>query len=286
MNIAEEIKARIGNDVEVEKMTVTKNNGVVLNGYCIRKKDSSVAPNIYYDESMTDEEIIDHVVSTYKDNANLHPDNLNDPIQDAFGSAESIYANVFPALINRCKNVDLLNDVIHRPFLDMEIIYKVRIFINGTYGIGSVTIKNEHAKHFNLDLDTLHENALRNMSSESEVTGMFDTLKKLGSIPDFVPAPDEEQMYIATNSNRINGASVIMLDDVMQELHSKLKSNEIIILPSSIHEVISLSADSADLDNDNLKAMVNEVNTTSVSNKEVLSDSIYIHNINGEWRVA
>lgn len=259
-----------------------------MNGYCIRKTGDAIAPNIYYDENMSEDEIVDHVAKVYAKHGD-GPDLNVQVVNDIFGSAEAIYDKVFPVLVNRDKNAEYLEDVVHRSFLDMEVIYKVKVFESESAGIGTVTIKNEHAEHFGMDLDKLHESAMKNLCGSGRVIGMYEMLMEMNpnlNEMGIVEPPEEEQMYIATNDTKINGASVIMLDDVLQKLHERLNSEDIVVLPSSIHEVIGVPLNVNDMDEDMLKSMVRDVNVTQVADEEVLSDSIYIHNVSGEWKVV
>lgn len=285
-NVAEMIKARIGEDVEVEQISIRKNNDIVRNGFCIKNNNIGCFPNIYYDESMTDEQIVEHVVDMYNNHNVNNATDLGEKAKELFLSAERIYENVVPALVNRNQNTEYLRNVVHKPFLDMEIIYKVRIKDTGIEDvIASVVITNDHMEHIGLDIDRLHESALKNIKDTGRIMSMFETLLCLGMPVDSCFVPKDESMYVISNVERSNGASAILNPDTMSELHRKLDSNDIIILPSSIHEVIGIPINDL-INEDYLKDMVNEVNTTQVPDEEILSYSIYIHNVNDGWRVV
>ena len=59
----------------------------------------------------------------------------------------------------------------------------------------------------------------------------------------------------------------------------KHQTEQLIILPSSIHEVLLIpySEEMAEMD---FQGMVREVNETSLSEEEILSDSVYIYDGN------
>lgn len=282
-NVAEMIKARIGEDVEVEQVSIRKNNDVVRNGFCIKSIGSTCAPNIYYDESMTDEQIVEHVVDVYNDQKANDTTDLSEKAKELFSSAEKIYENVVPALVNRQQNTEYLKNVVHKSFLDMEIIYKVGLRDIGN-ALAFVVITNDHVENIGLDIDRLHESALRNIKDTGRIMGMIETLLDLGMPVESCFIPKDESIYIISNADRSNGASAVLNPDTMSELHKKLDSNDIIILPSSIHEMIGIPVNS--MDEDYLKDMVREVNTMQVPEEEVLSYSVYLHNINDGWRVV
>lgn len=81
------------------------------------------------------------------------------------------------------------------------------------------------------------------------------------------------EMYVMTNKTRINGASCIFYDGVLEHFADSIDS-DVYILPSSVHEVILLPK-SKGFDKEILKKMVREVNIEGVSADEVLSNNIY-----------
>ena len=84
---------------------------------------------------------------------------------------------------------------------------------------------------------------------------------------------DGVRMYVLTNKAKINGASAMLYSDKIRELADSLQS-DLIILPSSVHEVLLLPDDHKQK-YDFYRQMVEEVNTTQVEPEEVLSYSLY-----------
>ena len=105
-----------------------------------------------------------------------------------------------------------------------------------------------------------------------------EILKELmGDMPAPTPLPDAENiMWVLANKCGINDAVAIYYGDKLKEIADKLDS-DIIILPSSIHEVIILKSNGMAYDPDALKSMVQEVNGNEVSPEERLSDSVYLY---------
>lgn len=100
--------------------------------------------------------------------------------------------------------------------------------------------------------------------TEEEIEGMKNYL-------DLV-SPDEF-MYVLTNKSKHLGASAIIYDDVLNEAAKILKTEKIIILPSSIHEVIAIPYSE---DKERFIEMVKEVNGTEVDPKDRLTDAILV----------
>lgn len=82
-------------------------------------------------------------------------------------------------------------------------------------------------------------------------------------------------MFVLSNERKINGASIILYNEQLAELSDKL-SDDLLIMPSSIHEVLAVPASS--MDAIDLKQMVREANDTEVSEQEILGYSVYRYN--------
>ena len=89
--------------------------------------------------------------------------------------------------------------------------------------------------------------------------------------------PLEQEMWVITNDRGINGAASILYTDVLSNLADKLDS-DLYILPSSVHEVITVSSKSSvSKDVDDLAQMVHEINMTQVELDERLSNQVYFY---------
>lgn len=85
---------------------------------------------------------------------------------------------------------------------------------------------------------------------------------------------DTSDSTILSNKNFMNGAALILCDEVMDKVVEHYKVNVLYILPSSIHEVIIIP-DSDSVDVEYLKDMVYEINRSTVAPEERLSDHVY-----------
>ena len=81
------------------------------------------------------------------------------------------------------------------------------------------------------------------------------------------------QLYVLTNKVNINGAVLMSYSSVLSEIAKNLGGN-LLILPSSVHEVLIIVED-ADLEITDLRSMVQEINESEVSVEEFLSNSVY-----------
>jgi len=83
-------------------------------------------------------------------------------------------------------------------------------------------------------------------------------------------------MYVCTNISCMNGAGTIFYDGLLREFAEQIKS-DVYIIPSSIHEVLFISAKYR-MSAGELKDMVRCVNDTELAPEEILSNSVYFYN--------
>lgn len=82
----------------------------------------------------------------------------------------------------------------------------------------------------------------------------------------------EMPMFCLTNDSRMNGAGLILHDDVRKQI-GEFVEGDFFILPSSIHETLILP-DNGSFDGIALKAIVQEINETQVAPEDRLSDKV------------
>ena len=78
-----------------------------------------------------------------------------------------------------------------------------------------------------------------------------------------------------TTASGSNGACAMLYDDELEKLSKKLNS-DLYIIPSSVHEILAVSADEYNAIN-HLADMVREVNSSVVDIKDRLSNQIYMY---------
>ena len=90
--------------------------------------------------------------------------------------------------------------------------------------------------------------------------------------------PEVSGMYVASNSDKLNGSSVILYRDMLKNFAESHDVEKLYILPSSLHEVIIIP-DDANMEKDiqMLNEMVVSVNCTQVQPEEILSDHVYVY---------
>ena len=128
--------------------------------------------------------------------------------------------------------------------------------------------------------EQLHADALKNAPEIKPVVieGMAQVLAKQMGVEDLemlglnIP-PEQEKIFVASVEGNVHGAGVIAYTDFMDQAAERV-GGDFYLLPSSRHEVL-LVPDDGTIDLKSLENMVREVNATTVSAEDKLTDSVY-----------
>ena len=284
----EYVKDNIGNflpsefeDAEIVLNTVRKNNGKDLHAINIRIPSSNITPNIYlepfyenYSEHGMELEVcLERIVELELEH--MDPSQEFKEVANKIMDIDFVKERVIMTVVNAEKNAEMLQGIPHKLTEDLAIIYK--IYLGGDAdGIGTVTVKNEYLEKWGISVTELHEWALENSKTlmPVKVQDMGSLLREsMGDLMDGMPmVSEEEMMYVVSNEKKVNGAASIIYSDALEKLAEKL-GTDLYVLPSSIHEIIVISAEHGTPEE--LAAMVREVNATQVAIEEQLSDHVY-----------
>ncbi len=143
----------------------------------------------------------------------------------------------------------------------------------------SILIHNRHLSYWNITDDDLFALAQQNTPRllAYELRDMTDVLRELFAAEPSVCEDDDSlspaSMYILTNRAKRNGSVCILYDNLLLNFANRLGC-DLFILPSSIHEVLLIPANSQTETKD-LSEVVREVNSCQLSREEILSDHVY-----------
>ena len=264
-----------GKNTEVRIEERLKNNGLKLTGVSALQKGENVSPVVYLephyqsyrDGDCTLNKIVERVaglLEEYSQTGDIKAE------VEGFADWEGIRSRIFAKLINADMNRELLQRVPYRMFMDLAVVYyvKVKEFAGG--GAGTILIDHSHLQQWEADENLLYEAAISNMEEEGKsVQSMDEIFREAGR--DLLPDPCG--MLVLTNRSKVFGASELLRKDILRKLAGKLQDN-LVILPSSIHEVIILPEREAPSEGE-AAAMVREVNDTELLPEEVLSNHVY-----------
>lgn len=168
------------------------------------------------------------------------------------------------------RNQDVLKTVPYRNTEDIAMTCHIMLERNEGETAG-IMVTKEMCAHYGIDEDMLFRDALR--SSRRILPPRMDTIRNILKNQMDIDASAGSRMLVLTNSDKRNGAAAMFYPGILRMAAYILRKN-IIILPSSVHEVI-LIPDDEDTDCRELEKLVRQINRTQVAEDEQLSDHVY-----------
>ena len=183
------------------------------------------------------------------------------------------------------KNAEILTGVPHKEECGLAITYHVFVDI-GAEGVGSTMVNESLMREFGVTPEQLHKDAVENSPKimPPEITSMEDKINIMMGLEAMSDEPvtfeqaledidfSKDRMFVLSNREGVNGASVIFYPEVLKQIGDKAGMN-FFILPSSVHEQL-IVPDDGSMSLEELTAMVKEVNTNEVAPKDVLSYTV------------
>lgn len=192
-----------------------------------------------------------------------------DKVKKSVADVEFVKKHVVPALVGTEKNQEKLEGTVSRKFFDLSLIYKIPVDRDEDNGVYSVTITDSLLIRLGLSEKELWEYAWQNVEAKS--TPMGETLRGFGVALD---ASKCMPMQVLTTEESINGAITMLMDDLLQDTASEF-GNNLIIIPSSIHEVLAIPYGDLITEVGEVASMIREVNDSVVAPEDILSYSVY-----------
>lgn len=264
----------------ITKETVRKNNHVFLDAFIIRIPGSVSAPVIYLEslyENYKNGSSIDKIARMVT--ARVHAElPLSTELVQNIHSLDVMREKIAFRLISRKQNEALLSDVPWVPYLDLAIIFFLHLGGDEDTQITSL-IHNQQAKTWNLSPKDLY--ALAKMNTPKLYPYRLGRMEQLAlgwnedesqSVPCI---PDFPSIFILSNQIGIHGASCILYENILKDFADQMEA-DLIILPSSIHEVLILTDDHMH-PYETYRTIIQQVNTEEVSTEDILSDELYLY---------
>ena len=267
------VRERLGDTYKVTLTKVLKNNDIRLTGIVIMKQSDSMSPTIYLEESyqryqdgVSIQKIVEGIMVLYKAHArNLKLD------MDFFRDFSLVENRICHKIINYEKNQELLQDIPWFRWHDLAVTFYYAME-EAAFGRASVMIHNNHLDMWGQSAEEIYRIARRNMRFR-----MPDVLLPMNKVLEEMLGTKvnkrEMSLYVLTNRDKLFGASAMLYSEKMKLLAENLHT-DLLILPSSVHEVLLLPDDHKQ-EYDHYRKMVQEVNTTQVDPEEILSFGLY-----------
>lgn len=260
-------------DVKVSCQSFSKNNGIILTGLTF-KDSMNIAPTIYLEPFFEQfkagralEEIVMEIKQIYLSNRAKQNIDIS-----FFTDYEKVKDNIIFNIVNYEKNEELLKQIPHVKFLDLAIIFRCVVSCS-SQDHATILIYNHHMTFWGVETEELYELAksntprLYNYHFENLVNVLFDMCDVELDFEEIFP------MYVLTNKQKMWGACCMLYDDLISKIAEQLQA-DLYIIPSSIQEVILIPAN-IEKSVSKLNEIVTEVNSTQVSDEEVLSNHVY-----------
>lgn len=255
---------------------VTKNNGVVLSGLSVYNESRRVSPTVYlehfyelHESGMTVAEVATKIVETFTNAVNS--ENTSRLEEDL----DLGLSDIIVKLVNYDRNMEMLKRAPHVKVLDLAITFRYYINSFGD-GIGSALVTYENLCDKDISTDTLLKLALENTRRliPENIFGMNEFLESRITEEEY-QLLENLGIKILTNTKCIDGASMILYDDLLKDFSDSI-DDDFYIIPSSIHEVILVPRTSIP-DTGNVEDMIDFVNKNTLEPEEYLSNSLYYY---------
>lgn len=238
--------------------TQTEKNGVPF--YGITLGEGNVRPNIYLNEEnieMDIEDIADGIIETYNNAPNMEEE--YEKLASEFGMWLAVKDRIRPCIMK-----PLIDDYVTRPCLDLNIYYRAFVAPDA-----SIVVKKNHLEVWGVTEQDLFETAMNN----GKDTFVCRKLSELLNEEMGVEIPDEP-MWVATNEQRVFGASAMLNLDLLKNVADQI-DNDLVIIPSSVHECLLMDASA--MDASYVNTMIKSVNDETVAPTDVLSNHAYYY---------
>ena len=308
-NVGKKVSERYGDGYVVTIKKVLKNNSQSKEAVLISSSKVDVTPTIYlkdyyedYKNGKSMEVISNEIITIYEKSR------LDDDINvELFKDFEKVKERIVFKIINTKSNRKLLERVPHRTFMDLSIVCFC-ILDNAMRGKATALIHNSHMLLWGIDEEELFDIAMRNtpMILTPVIKSMRDVLSeiltynlmeevgivkeerdmelseetvvyksKADNIIDRIDGmQDEINMYVLTNNIKLYGASCIAYKDCLKAFAAEHDTDEVYIIPSSVHEVI-LIPNMGFMNPLEINSMIEQINQNEVEATDVLSNHIY-----------
>lgn len=287
--ITQKLQERLGTDYQLALHPLQKNNGVTLDGLSILAPGEAAAPTVYlnayytqYQRGMKLEDILTDIILLIRST----PVPVC-PTAEEMRNFSSLKSKIMFKLIHAASNEALLSDIPFIPYLDLAIVFYLFLGRNET-GQMTAMIHKDHQSQWNVSEHELWQISLENTEREfpAEVRSMADMMKSIAQenlgeqydeslLDEMLHDEDNMPLFVLTNSVGVNGAGCLLYPDTLKNFADFL-DQDLIILPSSIHEVL-ITPDTTETSYEELSAMVASINEQEVPVEDRLSNQVYLY---------
>lgn len=279
--VKSEIHLLCGDGYQIILEPVPRNNGTEQMRIDIRKGQGEEMAHLcldaYYEqylEGMPVEEAVKDIWDIFN---SFEQRKVPEGLLDDFEKAKN---KVVFSLVNYEMNRERLESMPYVPYLDLAIIFYV-LLDRTENGERTAVVTNKELKAWGTTKEELLLLARQNTPRlyMAEVNSLNDVMKSFikdtkseAFFEEFITG-EESSFYVLSNRNGVKGAAVILYDGLLKEIAKSLE-NDLLILPSSVHEVLVMAYDK-EIDFLSIRNMVEHINKVDVPVCDVLTNQIY-----------
>ena len=267
-DVVDEVQKRLGEEYEVKRVEVMKNNDTKLKGIQVRKKDMNVAKICYWTS-----ESVDEIVAVI--NRSLFPK------FDCEINLEKLKDRIVYTLVNANSNKSRLKTITYRMLegTDLAITYKLIIDIdfNATASSDVTNALMEHLKVMENDLYTFATKNTQKLYAPS-IMSLTDIVSKKDNQSQEDVSNTPETIFVLTNFKKHFGDSCILYPDVLKNFCKEKSMDGVYLIPFSVHEFLLLVMDKKYVNCAYVKQMIKEANKENLEKADILSDNLYYYN--------
>lgn len=288
----EELLYMSGDEVFIDLVDVCKTNDTVLHSIVIKTSREQISKNIYVEpyfamnmRGTSVEEIAQNIIEFSNDKS--YEEHIKENLIDV-NDYDAVKEKIILRLVSKELNETFLEDKLYVPVgkTDLVAVFYV-LMTKDDSGISSTAASNKYIDSWKVEsVESLYEQALSNTMKifPPMVRNMATFAKdKLGcdEVDEAMIEAAGDVMHILSNDTCINGATSMLYKGILKEFAEVHNVDEIVILPSSRHEVILLPQ-FGEIDYRYCDEMVKEINKCVVDHMDVLSNHIYIYDLHSD----
>ena len=266
-----ELEKRFKDRGKIGIKAMMKNSGVMRTGLYLENLDKKALPVLWlgeeyqrFQEKGGDENALKFCLQCMEENLLSDEDEKAEQLAEKLPEYEKIQHRIIYRLIPKKKNQEFLGTIPYISYLDLAVIFYI-CESDESDSYYYCLIQSVMLKAWGVTVEELFEKAKKNTPC------LFPA--KSYQFSDLGLPQSDVPMSILTNKSQIYGAVVILYDGILKKIAEKTGTN-LIILPSSVHEVLVLP-DSAEMDFENLKEIIQQINSQVLEEQEILSDHPY-----------
>lgn len=272
--VARSLEEKIPSGYRVECGSVSKLNGMILDSISAVREDRCFYRIMYLNdlyELYLKGDSIDAIAEMILAQGTTEM-NRDEMLFMDLADYEKVSDRICLKLINAEKNEKLLKECPHVRFLDLAAVFYVMMETeNGNY---QTILNHRLLETWNKDKKDIIMPACRNTRrlNNYEIMDMDKILEEMGQKPD--PEKQNNKRMVSIGAESGHNGAIYMMDKKLLSGYAKEMNDDLLIIPSSIHEIIILPAST--MKREDADRTIHDVNKKVLSEGEYLSDHSYL----------